>query len=330
MNAMVLSSIGSLLKLTSVPVPEIGPSQVLLKVHTCGICRTDLHILDGELTGSNLPLVLGHQIVGTAVKLGRDIKNIKVGDKIGVPWLSSTCCNCEYCHSGQENLCDKAKFTGYNLNGGFAEFASANEQFCFKLPNDTDNINTAPLLCGGLIGYRALNMAGEGVNIGLYGFGSAAHIITQAAVFLGKSIFAFTRSGDKKGQQFAKKLGAVWAGSSLDFPLVKLDAAIIFAPVGSLVPQALKAVRKGGRVICAGIHMSDIPSFPYKDLWEERSIQSVANLTRKDGEEFLSIALQIPIKTKVEVFPLAKANEALDALRKGRIKGSGVLVIDQD
>ncbi len=328
MNAIVLSSIGSPLKLISMPVPEPGPGQILLKVHACGICRTDLHILDGELSESKFPLILGHQIVATAIKLGKGVRNIKIDDKVGVPWLSSTCQKCDFCNNGQENLCDNARFTGYHLNGGFAEYTIANEQFCFILPTKSDDLHTAPLLCGGLIGYRALSMAGEGEKIGMYGFGSAAHIITQVACYLGKRIFAFTRPGDKKGQNFSKKLGAEWAGSSLDFPNVKLDTAIIFAPVGSLVPQALKAVRKGGKVICAGIHMSDIPAFPYKYLWEERIIQSVANLTRKDGEEFLSIALKIPVKTEIEIFPLEKANEALDALRNGRIEGSGVLVIN--
>jgi alcohol dehydrogenase, propanol-preferring len=330
MKAMVLKKAGTPLELVNLPVPEPGPGEVLLKVHTCGICRTDLHILDGELTEPSLPLVLGHQIVGTAVKLGSNVKNIKTGDKIGVPWLGGTCRECEYCKSGNENLCSKAVFTGYNVNGGFAEFTVSKEQFSFKLPQDTDIIHTAPLLCGGLIGYRAFTMTETAEKIGMYGFGSAAHIITQAAVYLGKRVFAFTRPGDTEGQRFARKLGAEWAGSSLEMPPEKLDSAIIFAPVGSLVPLALKAVRRGGSIICAGIYMSDIPSFPYKDLWEERSIKSVANLTRKDGEEFLDLAYKVPIRTETETFSLEEANEALLALRNGKIEGSGVIVIRRE
>lgn len=328
MKAMILNKPGTPINLKDIPVPQPEPGEVLLKVHTCGICRTDLHILDGELTEPRLPLVLGHQIVGTAIKLGKNVKKIKPGDKAGVPWLGRTCGSCEYCNSGNENLCNEAVFTGYHINGGFAEYAVANEQFCFKLPENTDLIHTAPLLCGGLIGYRALTMTGNSKKLGLYGFGSAAHIITQAAVYKGRDVFVFTREGDMEGQDFAKRLGAVWAGSSLEFPDIKLDSAIIFAPAGSLVPQALKAIKKGGSVICAGIHMSDIPSFPYKDLWEERSIRSVANLTRKDGEDFLSLALKIPVKTETETFPLEKTNEALEALRNGKINGSGVIVVD--
>jgi propanol-preferring alcohol dehydrogenase len=298
--------------------PSPGPGQLLVQVDACGVCRTDLHVVDGELTRPKLPLVLGHQIVGTVVGEDR---------RVGIPWLGWTDGECRYCRSGRENLCDHARFTGYDLDGGYAEYAVADERFCLSLPEGYSDRHAAPLLCAGLIGYRALTLAGDGERLGLYGFGASAHIITQVALHQGRRVFAFTRPGDEGGQQFARELGAEWAGGSDEPPPEELDAAIIFAPVGALVPVALRAVAKGGVVACAGIHMSDVPSFPYELLWGERVLRSVANLTRRDGEEFLSLAPQVPVRTEVEVFPLEQANEALDRVRRGEKRGAVVLQI---
>jgi alcohol dehydrogenase, propanol-preferring len=298
--------------------PSPGPGQLLVQVDACGVCRTDLHVVDGELTRPKLPLVLGHQIVGTVVGEDR---------RVGIPWLGWTDGECRYCRSGRENLCDHARFTGYDLDGGYAEYAVADERFCLPLPEGYSDRHAAPLLCAGLIGYRALTLAGDGERLGLYGFGASAHIITQVALHQGRRVFAFTRPGDVGGQQFARELGAEWAGGSDEPPPEELDAAIIFAPVGALVPVALRAVAKGGVVACAGIHMSDVPSFPYELLWGERVLRSVANLTRRDGEEFLSLAPQVPVRTEVEVFPLEQANEALDRVRRGEKRGAVVLQI---
>lgn len=328
MRAMLLDKPGHPLRLHERPMPAPGPHQLLLRVHVCGVCRTDLHIVDGDLLHPKLPLVLGHQIVGTVTELGTQVQGFNLGDRIGIPWLGRTCNCCRYCETERENLCDQAQFTGYNLDGGYAEYAVADAQFCFPIPNDYPDLQAAPLLCAGLIGYRSYRMTGDAERIGFYGFGAAAHILIQVANYQGRQVYAFTRSGDTQGQQFACDLGAVWAGGSDEQPPEMLDAAIIFAPVGSLVPTALKAVAKGGVVVCAGIHMSDIPSFPYNILWEERSVRSVANLTRKDGDEFLALAPQIPIQTQVQAFPLTAANEALSALRGGNIMGAAVLVMD--
>ncbi|MBF2051596.1 MAG: zinc-dependent alcohol dehydrogenase family protein [Elainella sp. C42_A2020_010] len=327
MRAMILKAPGSPLQEAELPIPTPQPGQVLIQVHTCGVCRTDLHVVDGELTQPKLPLVPGHQIVGTVVAGAGGQGAFPPGTRVGVPWLGHTCNHCRYCLSGRENLCDNAQFTGYQLDGGYAEYTVADERFCFPIPAGYPDLQAAPLLCAGLIGYRSLMMTGEAERIGLYGFGAAAHIVIQTARYQGRQVFAFTRSGDTQGQQFARDLGAVWAGSSTEAPPEPLDAAIIFAPVGALVPAALKAVVKGGVVVCAGIHMSDIPSFPYELLWGERVLRSVANLTRQDGEEFLTLAPQIPIQTQVESFPLAAANQALAALRGGKIQGAAVLVI---
>lgn len=327
MKAMVLHTVGEPLELRDLPVPEPSDHQLLLNVQTCGICRTDLHIVDGELENPNLPLVLGHQIVGTVEKVGASVTDFEPGDKVGVPWLGYTCGECEFCRSGQENLCDNAQFTGYNINGGFAEYTVADAHFCFPIPEEYPALQAAPLLCAGLIGYRSLRKSGDAQTLGFYGFGSAAHIITQVALHQGKEVYAFTRPGDEKGQEFARSVGVTWAGGSETLPPKKLDAAIIFAPVGPLVPQALKAVKKGGQVVCAGIHMSDIPSFPYKDLWEERSIESVANLTRQDGIDFMQIAPEVPVKSSVTTYPLEQANRALNDLRDGNFEGSAVLEI---
>lgn len=328
MRAMILEAPHLPLKLVEVPVPTPSAEQVLIRVRTCGICRTDLHVVDGELTQPKLPLIPGHQIIGTVVSTGAKADKFKEGDRVGVPWLGRTCNCCRYCLTGRENLCDRAEFTGYQIDGGYAEYTVADEHFCFPIPEGYSDLQAAPLLCAGLIGYRSLVMTENAERIGLYGFGAAAHIIIQVARYLGKQVFAFTRSGDTEGQEFARNLGAVWAGDSDRPPPEELDAAIIFAPVGALVPAALKAVAKGGIVVCAGIHMSDIPSFPYEILWGERVLRSVANLTRRDGEEFLALAPQIPVRTQVESFPLAAANEALDALRSGKIQGAAVLVVN--
>jgi len=327
MRAMVLERPGQPLVLRDLPVPEPGPGHVLLRVHACGVCRTDLHIVDGELPDPKLPLVLGHQIVGEVVRVGAGATRFVPGQRVGVPWLGWTCGECKYCRSGRENLCDRARFTGYTLDGGYAEYTVADERYCFPIPEGYPDLEAAPLLCAGLIGYRALRFAGQAQRIGFYGFGAAAHILTQVAVWQGREVYAFTRPGDHEGQAFARQLGAVWAGGSDELPPEPLEAALIFAPVGALVPQALRALEKGGTVVCAGIHMSDIPAFPYALLWEERVVRSVANLTRQDGEEFLSIAPKVPVRTEVQVYRLEDANRALDDLRAGRVRGAAVLQI---
>ncbi len=316
---MVLDEPGRPLRAAEVPRPEPGPGQLLLRVHACAVCRTDLHVADGELPEPKLPLVLGHQIVAT---------DVESGARVGVPWLGWADGECRYCLSGRENLCDRALFTGYQVDGGYAEYAVADRRFCLPLPDGYSDLQVAPLLCAGLIGYRSLVAAGEAGRLGLYGFGASAHIVAQVARHQGRRVFAFVRAGDDEAARFALSLGAEWAGDSLGPPPEELDAAIIFAPVGELVPAALRAVAKGGTVVCAGIHMSDIPSFPYELLWGERVLRSVANLTRQDGHEFLALAPQVPVRTEIETFPLADANEALARLRAGRIRGSAVLVPD--
>lgn len=328
MRAMLLEAPHQPLRQVDLPPPQPGAGQVLLRVHACGICRTDLHILDGELPHPVLPLIPGHQIVGTVVALGAGVERFRTGDRLGVPWLGSTCHHCRFCRSGRENLCDFAQFTGYQIQGGYAEYTVADQHFCFAIPPDYPDLQAAPLLCAGLIGYRAYRMTGTATKLGFYGFGAAAHILLQLAQAQGRQVYACTRPGDILGQTFARQLGAVWAGGSDEMPPEKLDAAIIFAPVGALVPLALQALDKGGVVVCAGIHMSDIPSFPYPLLWEERQLRSVANLTRQDGEEFLALAPTVPIRTKVTVFPLEQANTALEALRSGQIQGAAVLGVD--
>ncbi|MDB5057060.1 MAG: zinc-binding alcohol dehydrogenase family protein [Chloroflexi bacterium] len=311
-------------------MPQPQSSQVLIKVLVCGVCRTDLHIVDGELKKPKLPVVLGHQIVGRVVAIGENVDSVGVGDRIGVPWLGYTCGRCRYCRGGQENLCDFARFTGYDIDGGYAEYTVADARFCFPIPAEYPDQQAAPLLCAGLIGYRAYRMAGDAERIGLYGFGAAAHIITQVARFQGRRVFAFTRPEATASRQLARELGAEWVGDALSLPPEELDAALLFAPVGEHVPAALRAIRKGGTVVCAGIHMSDIPSFPYEILWGERILRSVANLTRRDGTEFLTLAPQVPVQTSVEAFPLTSANDALERLRQGRIRGAAVLVVDSD
>jgi propanol-preferring alcohol dehydrogenase len=328
MRAMLLEAPGQPLRLVELPIPQPGPGQVLLKVHTCGVCHTDLHIMDGELDEPKLPLVLGHQIVGTVVQAGPAAKDIQTGERVGVPWLGATDGTCRYCRRGQENLCDHPTFTGYNLDGGFAEYTIADERFCFRLPATYTDVEAAPLLCAGLIGYRAYRMTGENVEtLGLYGFGAAAHIIAQVAKYEGRQVYAFTRPGDTAAQEFALRQGAHWAGDSAQSPPENLDAALIFAPVGALVVAALKATNKGGVVVCGGIHMSDIPAFPYNLLWEERLIRSVANLTRRDGEQFLKLAPQVPVRTDVTPFPLEQAGQALEQLRKGQFVGAAVITM---
>jgi propanol-preferring alcohol dehydrogenase len=326
MRAMILPAPRTPLRETDIPVPTPGPEQVLVRVHACGVCRTDLHVVDGELPDPKLPLVPGHEIVGSVVKKGERVERFAVGDRIGIPWLGYTCGICRYCRAGQENLCDNARFTGYQIDGGYAEYTAADQRYVFAIPAPYSDAEAAPLLCAGLIGYRSLVMAGDARRLGLYGFGAAAHIIAQVARHQGRQVYAFTRGGDVKAQQFARELGAVWAGASDTQPPDELDAAILFAPVGALVPAALRAVARGGTVVCAGIHMSDIPSFPYRLLWGERCVRSVANLTRRDGEEFLALAPQVPVRTEVHLFPLAEANEALAGLREGRFQGAAVLV----
>jgi len=328
MHAMRLERPGQPLHLQEVPVPKPGPGQVLLKVRTCGVCRTDLHILDGELNEPKLPLIPGHQIVGQVVQAGEGADRFRLGQRLGVPWLGYTDGTCRYCQRGQENLCDQPLFTGYTLDGGFAEYTVADQRYCFTLPETYSDIDVAPLLCAGLIGYRTYRLAGENIErLGIYGFGAAAHIICQVAVHQGKKVFAFTSPGDTAAQDFALRLGATWAGDSTQSPPELLDAALIFAPVGPLVVAALKAVVKGGAVVSGGIHMSDIPAFPYALLWEERVIRSVANLTRQDGEEFLALAPQVPVKTEVQAFPLEQANQALQRLRRGQLQGAAVLTV---
>jgi alcohol dehydrogenase, propanol-preferring len=327
MRAMILEQPNSPLQLIELPVPTCGDNEVLLKVGACGVCRTDLHILDGELTQPKLPLIPGHEIVGTVVAMGKQVERFMIGQRLGVPWLGHTCGHCRYCLSGRENLCEEARFTGYTLNGGYAEFAAADQNYCFPLPESYSDAQAAPLLCAGLIGYRALTAAGDAERIGIYGFGAAAHIIAQVARWQWRKVFAFTRPGDLDGQRFAMELGATWAGDSTAAPPDEMDAAILFAPVGALIPQALRHTARGGTVVCAGIHMSDVPAFPYSILWGERSIRSIANLTRRDGEEFLSIAPKAGIRTEVETFKLEQANEALERLRYGKVRGAAVLVM---
>ncbi len=307
-------------------MPQPGQGQVLIAVEACGVCRTDLHVLDGELPDIRYPIVPGHEIVGRVTACGDGVANLRAGQRVGVPWLAWTCGQCEHCRTGRENLCDAARFTGYQIDGGYASHCVADARYCFPLAQDADAAELAPLLCAGLIGYRALAMAGDARRLGIYGFGAAAHIVCQVAVQQGREVFAFTRRGDAASQTFARSLGACWAGDSESPPPLALDAALIFAPVGALVPAALRAVRKGGKVVCAGIHMSDIPAFPYAILWGERSVQSVANLTRRDGEEFFALAATLRIQTEVTRFPLTQANEALLALREGRLQGAAVLI----
>ncbi len=325
MRAMRLHAAHEKLRCDHLPVPEPGPGQLLVKVHACGVCRTDLHIVDGELTEPKLPLVPGHEIVGTVEAFGPRVERHRIGERVGVPWLGASCGVCEFCRRGEENLCAKARFTGYHIDGGYAEYALADARFCFALPERYDDASAAPLLCAGLIGYRSLRFAGEARRLGIYGFGAAAHIVAQVAVAEGREVYAFTRAGDAPAQALARKVGACWAGGSNDASPEPLDAAIIFAPVGALVPAALAAVRKGGSVVCGGIHMSDIPAFPYRLLWGERTLRSVANLTRKDAEDFLAVAARVPIATQVETLRLEAANEALDRLRAGKIAGAFVL-----
>ena len=329
MRAMVLDKPGDPLRLRDIPQPTPSAGQILIKVHACGVCRTDLHVVDGDLTEPSLPIVPGHQIVGTAAEVGEGVDSVKVGQRIGVPWLGGSCGVCRYCRTERENLCDSARYTGYQINGGFAEYCVAESRFCFPIPENYPDLQAAPLLCAGLIGYRSFRMTGDAERLGFYGFGAAAHILIQVARFEGRQVYAFTRKGDTASQTFAKKLGAVWTGDSDTAPPEPLDAAIIFAPVGELVPAALKAVAKGGVVVCAGIHMSDIPSFPYSILWEERVVRSVANLTRRDGEEFLALAPKVPVRTEVHQYSLENAGAALDDLREGRFDGAAVIVVDE-
>lgn len=334
MQAMVMEKVGTPLKVSKLPVPAPGPRQILLKVLACGVCRTDLHIFDGELDHPKLPLVLGHEIVGRVEAMGEDVKGFTIGMRVGVPWLGYTDGTCPYCRMGRENLCDDPLFTGYQIDGGYAAYTVADERYCFALPEGYSDAEAAPLLCAGLIGYRSLKMAEEAFTdepgrtkrLGIYGFGAAAHILAQVARHEGIEIFAFTSPGDREAQDFARSLGAVWAGGSDEAPRERLDAAIIFAPVGALVPAALRTLRKGGVVVCGGIHMSDIPQFPYDILWEERVVRSVANLTRDDAREFLALAPQVPVKTTVVPMKLSEANEALSALRQGALKGAAVLI----
>ena len=323
---MILERPGLPLHHAALPDPEPGPGEVAVRVATCGVCRTDLHVVDGELPDPKLPLVPGHQIVGDVLSVGEGVERRSPGDRVGIPWLGWTCGECAYCTSGRENLCERARFTGYQIDGGYAELAVADERFCLPMPEGYPDLQAAPLLCAGLIGYRSLRMCGDAERLGLYGFGASAHIVCQVAQHEGRRTFALTREGDVETQEFARSLGVEWAGGSEIGPPEELDAAIIFAPVGELVPIALRAVGRGGVVVCAGIHMSDIPSFPYEILWGERALRSVANLTRRDGEEFLSLAPEIPIRTEVRSYPLAAANEALADLREGKLRGAAALV----
>jgi len=333
MRAMVLDQPKEPLQLRDAPKPKPGKGQLLVRVTTCAVCRTDLHIVDGELADPKLPLILGHQIVGRVEEVGPEppssfgvrASSFAVGDRVGIPWLGWTDGDCVYCRSNRENLCNRAKFTGYNIDGGYAEFTVADARFCFHLPNDYNDVDVAPLLCAGMLGYRSYRKTGDAHRLGIYGFGNAAHLIAQVAIYQGRKVFAFTRPDDKAGQEAARSLGAIWAGGSDELPPEKLDAAIIFAPVGELVPTALRALAKGGIVVCGGIHMSDIPAFPYADLWGERTICSVANLTRRDGEEFLEIAPRVPVRTKTQTFPLEEANTALEKFRSGEINAAAVI-----
>jgi propanol-preferring alcohol dehydrogenase len=326
-RAMVLERERTPLVLDDVAVPPVARGQVRVRVSACGVCRTDLHIVDGDLRDPKLPLVLGHQIVGIVDEAGTG-SDLSPGERVGIPWLGWACGECRFCRSGRENLCDQARFTGYHLNGGFAEATVADSRFCAPIPAEYPSLQAAPLLCAGLIGYRALRMAGDAERVGLYGFGASAHVITQVACWQGRRVFAFTRDGDNEGQEFARELGAAWAGASGEGSPELLDAAIVFAPAGELVPIALRSVVKGGVVVCAGIHMSDIPSFPYELLWGERSLRSVANLTREDAKQFLQLAPRVPVRTHVEAFALSDANEALARLRDGRVRGAAVIVVD--
>ncbi len=328
MRAVLFTGVGRPLREVEVAPPAVAAGQVRLHVHACGVCRTDLHIVDGELAQPKLPLVLGHQIVGTVLELGAGVTRFAPGQRLGVPWLGWTCGECAFCRTGRENLCDRARFTGYTLDGGFAEETVADERYCFPIPDGYPDLQAAPLLCAGLIGYRSLRLAGDAERLGLYGFGAAAHIVCQVARRQGRRVFAFTRPGDVRAQAFARSLGAEWAGDADRPPPEPLDAAIIFAPAGELVPAALAATAKGGSVVCAGIHMSQIPAFPYELLWEERTLRSVANLTREDGEEFLALAPLVPVETELEVFPLNAAVTALDRLRSGAVDGAVVLSVD--
>jgi propanol-preferring alcohol dehydrogenase len=322
---MLLDSARLPLRRADVPIPTPEEDQVLVRVNACAVCRTDLHVCDGELTHPKLPLILGHEIAGEVAAVGSKVRDLTPGTRVGVPWLGYTCQRCRYCTSGRENLCDFARFTGYQIDGGYAQYAVADHRFALRLPDEYDDAHAAPLLCAGLIGYRSLRATGDAERVGIYGFGAAAHIVTQVARFEGRKVYAFTREGDAHGQQFARDLGAEWAGASTESAPVQLEAAIIFAAAGELVPLALGAVAKGGVVVCGGIHMSDIPRFPYERLWGERVVRSIANLTRKDGQEFLALAPKVPIRTEVEVYPLDQANAALDALRNGRVRGAAVL-----
>src|SRR6266487_956939 len=327
MRAMVLEKPWQRLMPLDVAKPKPDAGQLLVRLSACAVCRTDLHIVDGELPDPKLPLIPGHQIVGHVEQVGTGIEKFTIGDRIGIPWLGWTDGECIYCRSNRENLCDRARFTGYTIDGGYAEFVVADARFCFHLPEQYDDVNAAPLLCAGMLGYRSYRKTGDAPRLGIYGFGNAARLIAQIAIYQGREVFAFTRPGDKAGQESARKLGATWAGGSDEMPPEKLDAAIIFAPAGALVPLALRALAKGGIVVCGGIHMSDIPSFPYADLWGERTICSVANLTRRDGEEFLEIAPRVPVRTETEIFPLEEANTALDRFRSGQLKRTAVLTI---
>jgi propanol-preferring alcohol dehydrogenase len=328
MRAMQVIRPGSPLVPVEIPTPVPEPHQLLVRVRACGVCRTDLHVADGDLTDGKLPIVPGHEIVGTVTALGSAVSGFSIGQRVGIPWLGHTCGNCGYCRSGRENLCRQGRFTGYHIDGGYAQFTAADSRFCFALPEGYSDAEVAPLLCAGLIGYRALVMTGEAQTIGIYGFGAAAHIVAQVLRHQGRTLYAFTRAGDSDAQQFARALGAQWAGDSSQQPPRPLDAAIIFAPAGQLIPAALAATSPGGTVVCAGIHMSDIPSFPYQLLWGERSVRSVANLTRQDGTAFLELAPSVPVRTEIEPFALAQANEALDRLRSGRIRGAAVLLCE--
>lgn len=326
MHAMVLETPGRPLAARSVPIRDPDPGEVLVRVSACAVCRTDLHVVDGELPDPKLPLIPGHEIVGRIERLGQASQRFRVGDRIGIPWLGWTCGKCQYCRSHRENLCEQARFTGYTIDGGYAEFTLAHADYCYRLPDAFDDVSAAPLLCAGLIGYRSLRKAGDAHRLGIYGFGAAAHIVAQIARFQGREVFAFTRPGDESAQTFARRLGAAWAGDSDKPAPVKLDAAIIFAPAGALVPAALRAVDKGGVVVCGGIHMSDIPSFPYRELWHEKTVCSVANLTRSDAEEFFKIIDHLPLRTETQTFPLDQANVALARLRSGQLTGAAVLV----